>query len=398
MSSWTKQYLTALLVSGSVTINPAVAQAGSMSQIGTVGMSRAPQPSRNGPDCRQSGRSGGSPTIRPSTINNNIQVYSPVNVNNDVNVYKPISIDNNINVYKPVTIDNTVSVTKNIDASKNITVNKPISITNNIDNSKNIDITNNINASKNIDASKSININKNININNGGSAADATAIAAAIAEASASSSASASVNFYGANSANSSSASSTFNGTSIAPETPMPSFGGDLGNISVEIAATAPTRQCTLQESTVVKAIHASCISDDKHEFPASHMVPDTWINSSYEGEIARCLPGSHLKVIVGKVMQSSEGMATGYSAGQILECAAHEALRHFKDGLLQCAPSTPVPDCTERTNLRKFGTGDMFFTYRAKICLETHEEYPETSDNGASFRKTNQHEAISTY
>ena len=30
---------------------------------------------------------------------------------------------------------------------------------------------------------------------------------------------------------------------------------------------------------------------------------------------------------------------------------------------------------CTERTNLRKYGTADMFFTYRTKVCLETHEE-----------------------
>jgi hypothetical protein len=36
------------------------------------------------------------------------------------------------------------------------------------------------------------------------------------------------------------------------------------------------------------------------------------------------------------------------------------------------------VPDCTERTNLRKYGTGDMFFTYRAKVCMETHQEYSE--------------------
>ncbi|HKU64499.1 MAG TPA: hypothetical protein VJQ06_05525 [Rhizomicrobium sp.] len=29
------------------------------------------------------------------------------------------------------------------------------------------------------------------------------------------------------------------------------------------------------------------------------------------------------------------------------------------------------VPDCTERTNLRKWGAGDMFFTYVTRVCLE---------------------------
>jgi len=34
------------------------------------------------------------------------------------------------------------------------------------------------------------------------------------------------------------------------------------------------------------------------------------------------------------------------------------------------------VPDCTERTNLRKYGSGDMFFTYVSKVCQETGHEF----------------------
>jgi hypothetical protein len=129
-----------------------------------------------------------------------------------------------------------------------------------------------------------------------------------------------------------------------------------------------------------VKAIHATCVAADRHEFPASHMVADTWINSGYEGEVARCLPGSTLKVVVGQVVQSSEGMASSYSSGQVMQCAPHEALRHYKGGSLKCATAVPVPDCTERTNLRKYGLGDMFFTYRAKVCLQTHQELSEAN------------------
>ena len=33
------------------------------------------------------------------------------------------------------------------------------------------------------------------------------------------------------------------------------------------------------------------------------------------------------------------------------------------------------MPDCTERTNLRKWGTGDMFFTYVARVCMELKRE-----------------------
>ena len=58
-----------------------------------------------------------------------------------------------------------------------------------------------------------------------------------------------------------------------------------------------------------------------------------------------------------------------------------------IKDGMLKCAPAVPVPDCTERTNLRKYGTADMFFSYRAQVCLETHEEYSEVSSATGSAR-----------
>jgi hypothetical protein len=55
----------------------------------------------------------------------------------------------------------------------------------------------------------------------------------------------------------------------------------------------------------------------------------------------------------------------------QTLTCGPHETVRHYKDGMLKCAPAEKVVDCTERTNLRKWGTGDMFFTYATKICQQ---------------------------
>jgi len=60
---------------------------------------------------------------------------------------------------------------------------------------------------------------------------------------------------------------------------------------------------------------------------------------------------------------------------GQLLRCGEHEALRHYKNGMLKCAPAVPVRDCTERTNLRKYGTADFFFTYRADVCATRVQE-----------------------
>jgi hypothetical protein len=98
-------------------------------------------------------------------------------------------------------------------------------------------------------------------------------------------------------------------------------------------------------------------------------MSGETWINSGFEGEIARCIPGTRLKAMIGSVIQSAQGMSTSQEGGQSLQCGTGEALRHYKNGMLKCAPAQKMPDCTERDNLRKYGSGDMFFTYVSRVC-----------------------------
>jgi hypothetical protein len=275
---------------------------------------------------------------KPTVVNNSVNIYKPVTINKDVNVYKPTTIEKNITVNKPVTIDKSITVTKNIDNSKTI------------DASKNITINKNIDASKNITINKNVSINKSIVINKGGEGgSEASAFAQAFAQASANASASANVVVYGGNS---------YENTTVINR----GGGGD-------ISAIQTTQQCRVQEASVVKAIHAVCVSPDGREFPASHMMGDTWIDTSRESEVLRCIPGAHLRVTIGDVLQSDQGMAGTYAGGQAVECGDNEALRHYKDGMLKCAVKQPVPDCTERLNLRKYGTGDLFFSYRATVC-----------------------------
>jgi hypothetical protein len=216
-----------------------------------------------------------------------------------------------------------------------IIINKPINIY------KPVTINNDINISKNITINKSIVINKG----NTDVSAQAFAFAGASAQA-----------------------SSYVGGGSYIEEASV-SKGADL------IGVSHASEVCEDQNATVVKAIHAVCMAPDGREFPASHMLADTWVESSYEGEIARCIPGAYVKVVIGDVLQSDQGMAGTYDHGQTLVCAEHEALRHYKDGMLKCAPAVPVKDCTERTNLRKYGTGDLFFSYRSKVCATPARE-----------------------
>jgi len=214
-----------------------------------------------------------------------------------------------------------------------------------------LNINKNINININTNINKNININKNVIINKNVVIVKAQAEAFAFAQA------------LAAANANAGAQITVYNGGSY-----------EYVNMrqSENLGAIRTSGHCEMQEATVVKSIHAVCITAEGREFPASHMTADTWIESAYEGEVARCLPGARLKITIGDVVQSDQGMAGTYSNGVILQCAEHEAVRHFKDGMLKCAPAMEVPDCTERTNLRKFGTGDMFFTYRSTVCANS--------------------------
>lgn len=265
----------------------------------------------SGPNCKTGSNSGST-----LVINKPVNIYKPVTINKNINV------NNNISIYKPVTIQ------------------------------KNINVYNNIDIQKNIDLSKNINITKNITINKGGSVT-ATATASAAASAQASSFAN----------ARASAGATVYYGSYFEENNYYRGVGGDVGSVQAQAA-------CEMQEATVMKAIHAMCESPDGHEFPASHMLGATFIDNSYEGEIARCIPGAHLKITIGDVVPSDQGMAGTYEHGATLICGDHEAVRHYKNGMLKCEVALPVKDCTERTNLRKYGTGDMFFSYRTQVCV----------------------------
>jgi len=304
---------------------------------------------------------------KPVTINNtinaskNVTINKPVTVTNNIdnsktiNVYKPVTINNNINVSK--TIDNSkhIDVTKNIDLSKTINIDKSVVVNKNIDNSKTINITKNIDNSKNINIEKNVTINKSIVINKGNGSSEASASAFAFANA------------YAAAQANATASAQAI------------SYGGSQyvtivnkaeGNVGGSVSVNAQNA-CVEQEASVVKSVHAVCVDRTGREYPASHMIPDTWIEGSYEGEIARCIPGATVRVSVGDVAQSDQGLAGTFENGETLACAPGEALVHYRGGMLKCARAKPVKDCTERVNLRRWGSGDFFFSYRSRVCVQ---------------------------
>lgn len=259
-----------------------------------------------------------------------------------------ITINNPVTINKSISINKPVTITKNINIDNSVSIYKPITITKNISIDKSVNIWKNINITKNFDLSKKIIIDKKIIINKGNANADAFASAAALAFASARASA------------------VSYGGGGGYVEQAQQNNGGEIGGV-------ATTEACVDQWATVVKAVHAICVDHWGKSHPATRMRPETWIDASYSGEIYRCLEGSWLRVVVGHVVESDEGVAAVYEGGDSLECKAGEALRHFADGLVKCAAQEPVPDCTERRNLRAWGAGDIFFSYQTKVCAKSY-------------------------
>ena len=428
MSRKSAIFLTSALVSASLIGNPIAAEAGTLSHNGTAihqtltgnealraalscggsmghpGQVGTPSGHMGG------GHMGGGPQIfAPVSVNQNINqtvnVNGSSNVNSNVNgqnfnvrnnggnttiVNKPITVQTNIDNSKNIDINSPVTVNNNIDASKNISINKPVTVTNNITNVKNVEINKSIEIykpvtiNKTIDNSKNININKNVNINantNTNINSNSNNNTTTVTDNSVSNSTSTSNSYSTSTGYASAYADASSNAVSSSLG------GGDIA-ISAAVDYVAKGGQCSFVDATVVKAIHAICVSADGREFPASHMVGTSWIASGYEGEIARCLPGSTLKVMIGSVVQSDQGLAASINGAETLTCGVHQAVRHYKDGMLKCAPAVKVVDCTERTNLRKWGTGDMFFSYVTKVCLDQTlkgGQSRETSDQAAA-------------
>ena len=265
----------------------------------------------------------------------------------DTNIFnKNITINktNNFNLSKKIIINKPITINKNIEIKKFIDARKTIDIDKNIHIEKSIDASKKIIINKSIDASKNITINKNF---------DVDISAQAFATASAQSQAQAVSYVRGG-------------GSSYVT---VINRGGDFGQLAV---TTETKTVCVTQLATVVKSIHAICIDARGREHPAVRMLGETWIDSSFDKELYRCLEGAALKVTIGDVVQSTQGLAGLFEKGTVLTCGRGEALRHYQDGLVKCAIAEKVPDCTERENMRRFGIGNLFYSYVERVCVPT--------------------------
>jgi len=122
--------------------------------------------------------------------------------------------------------------------------------------------------------------------------------------------------------------------------------------------------------------IQAVCIDDLRSPHPASQVRPDREVEDSYEGELYRCIAGSHLQLTIADWREdmSLEG-------GQLMECGKGESIWHSAGGEMTCRPQIPARDCNERSLLRRYGAGikiltlvreEAYTAYREEASSET--------------------------
>lgn len=116
-------------------------------------------------------------------------------------------------------------------------------------------------------------------------------------------------------------------------------------------------------EELKTRPIQAMCVDDKNTPHPASRVDGEVAVDSNYNGEIYRCVAGTHMQVTMGAMVNG----AASFDTGETFSCAKGEALWHSKGGVLSCRVQTPERNCNERSLLRKFGPGVKLVQVKSK-------------------------------
>jgi len=156
------------------------------------------------------------------------------------------------------------------------------------------------------------------------------------------------------------------------------------GSVSVANIAVGGGEENEAYEATRTKfekvVIQAFCFDDKDVPHPASQVSPDREIEGSYEGEIYRCIAGTHMQVTIAPWREN-----VSFEGGQTLTCAKGEALYHWagpNGGHIACRAQIPARDCNERSLLRRFGAGVKIMTIE---ITEKYTAYRERSTQGGA-------------
>jgi hypothetical protein len=157
--------------------------------------------------------------------------------------------------------------------------------------------------------------------------------------------------------------------------------GGLIGNLDVALPETeSEMKRVAYQAVRRVERkvlIQAECLDDRDTPHPASQVHPEREVADDYDGEIFRCIAGTHMQATIGDWND-----ALTLAHGETLACGKMQALYHSPDGTVACRAQKPARDCNERSLLRRYGPGVKVLKL---VRQETYTAYREEK----SERKT---------
>ncbi len=142
-------------------------------------------------------------------------------------------------------------------------------------------------------------------------------------------------------------------GTYLAP---APVSAGMIEGLNVAGAAGSAAAYETIMETkttTEIIPIRAVCMDDKGMPHPASRLSADEKVEASFDGEVYRCMAGTHMEITLGKMVN---GKAV-FDKGTALSCQKGQALS-YKNNNMVCVAQTKAKECNERSLLRRFGPG----------------------------------------
>lgn len=148
---------------------------------------------------------------------------------------------------------------------------------------------------------------------------------------------------------------------------------GYIPNLQVEgVEGGEAKRICTeMRAVETMVAVQAVCLDDKEIPHPASQVLPERDVATTYEGELYRCIAGARMQYTLAEF----HGQAN-FDHGQTITCQKGEALYHSATAGLACRAQRPARDCNERSLLRRFGAGiKVLKLSAAKQCVAYRTE-----------------------
>jgi len=151
---------------------------------------------------------------------------------------------------------------------------------------------------------------------------------------------------------------------------------GVIQNLAIGggVRKTAYEAERTKIKKVVIEAI---CVDDKLVPHPASQVTPDRDIDDAYDGEMFRCIAGTHMHVTF-----ADYNGEIAFDHGWTMDCDKGQALFHEHGGKVECHVQIPARDCNERSLLRRFGAGVKILTM---ITTERYTAYKEETEEATS-------------